>query len=1037
MQATSYKWINNITGWLVFGAALFAYVSTAETTASLWDCGEFISGSDKLQVVHPPGAPLFLMINRLFAAMASDPTQIAYMVNIASATASAFAILFLFWIITSLAKKLLTQNGEELTIDRIIAIQGSGILGALACTFSDTMWFSAVEGEVYALSTFFISAVLWAIMRWESAADEAYGNRWLILASYLIGLSVGVHLLSLLVIPVAVVVYYFKKYTPTFIGFLLAFFIGFVLLGIVQIGVIQIVTGIAASIEMQFVNTLSLPYNSGIAFTYILVFGILIAGMVYAHKKKHSNLQLVSTSLLMIFIGFSSYLMVPIRANAKLPINMNDPSDAFNLISYLNREQYGDRPLVRGPLYTAQPYERIETGKIYYKDTATGTYGIKGAKYDYLYQSGDKVLFPRMGPTNDGENAAIMYQHWVPHYGNPTFANNLQYFFRYQLGYMYLRYFMWNFAGRQDDYQGTFENEGINGSWLSGISVVDNARLGSQEGLPKAISEQKGRNYYYLLPFIFGLLGLSFLIQKNKKQAIIYVFLFLITGIFLIVYTNSPPREPRERDYVLVGSFYTFCIWIGLAIAALYDSLKQYKVPGIVAAVGVTIISLIAVPYVMAKNGWDDHNRHGRAMARDFAINYLESCPPNAILVTAGDNDTYPLWYAQEVEGIRTDVRVMNTSLLQIDWYIDYLQRAANKSAPLPFYNKFTPDTYRGDLRTFIRYFANSSVVDPNAYVDIRNVMNFVISNDPAAMASTQQGEQVNYFPTKKFKLTVNKEAVLANKVVPAGMENLVADEIFWEMPNEMVIKDELAMLMIIAGADWGRPLCFANTVPPSKYLGLDKYLIQEGLVYRFVPIRFEENQRGYMASNDQKYYDLVMNKFKYGNLEKGEFFVDENSARMMHVLKGTHLRLAEELNRKGDKEKSLKVLGKVRSKFIDANAPYYSPYNGPFNMYNMQWVDLYYRNDRKDEAAKIYTVMLDEMADCYRFYNLQNSFAKKYQSEKETVEDYVRRMEAMSQFYKDPALLEALRKKFPTIITLKSVDDAPAAIPSIQQQMR
>lgn len=1017
MQPSTYKWINNINGWIVFAIAFFVYASTAESTASLWDCGEFIAGANKLQVVHPPGAPLFLMINRLFTLFASDPSMIAFTINISSALCTAFAILFLYWIISSIAKKLLTQDGEELSLDRVVAIQGSAWVGALACTFSDTMWFSAVEGEVYAMSTFFIAAVLWAVMRWENAEDDRYANRWLVLAAYLIGLSIGVHLLSILVIPIAVLIYYFKKYKPTVKGFLAAFLIGFILLGIVQIGVIQILTSIASKIELFAVNDLGMPFNTGIVVTYSFVFAALTAGIFAAHKFKHANLHLAVVSLLMIMIGFSSYLMVPIRAAAKTPINMNDPSDVFSLMSYLNREQYGDRPLVKGPLYTAQPVERVEKGNVLFKDTENKKYDIKGKKFDYGYAEKDKVLFPRMAPTNDGESAAAMYQYWAPHVGQPSFGDNLTYFFKYQFGFMYWRYFMWNFAGRQDDYQGTFENEWINGNWISGIPFVDDVRLGSQEGLPKQIANQKARNNYYLLPFLFGLIGLAFMRRKSGQYTIIFGLLFLITGVFLIIYFNSPPREPRERDYVLVGSFYTFCIWIGLAVAAIYNELKNRKVPGLFAAVAVSIVSLFAVPLLMASENWDDHDRKERYMARDFAINYLESCPPNAILVTAGDNDTYPLWYAQEVEGVRPDVRVMNTSLLQIDWYINHLQRAANESAPLPFYKVFKEDKYRGDTRTFIRYFAENGLIDPTQYLDLRKVMNFIVSDDPAAKANLGS-EQVNYLPTKRFKMSVNKEAVLASGIIPKGMEASVLDEITWEFPRDILIKDELAMLMLVAGGDWSRPICFANTVPPSKYAGLDKYLVQEGLVYRFVPIRFEENQRGLVAVNADRYLDIVKNKFKYGNLDKKEMFVDENSARMMNVLKGTHFRLAEELLRLERKEDAIAVLDQVKEKFIYENAPYYAPNNSFFNMYNLQWVDIYLRAGDKEGAASIYGLLLEDLADCYRFYSLPNSFARNYQSEKATAEEYVRRLESMARFYDDPKLLQLLAKKFPMLVS-------------------
>lgn len=1033
MNPNTYKWINNINGWIVFIIAFGIYASTAESTASLWDCGEFISGAYKLQIVHPPGAPLFLMINRIFTLFASDPSQVAFMVNISSALATAFSILFLYWIISSIAKKLLTQNGEALTLDRVIAIQGAAWVGALACAVSDTMWFSAVEGEVYALSTFFIAAVLWAVMRWENADDDKYGNRWLVLAAYLIGLSIGVHLLSLLVIPIAVLIYYFKKYTPTVTGFIVAFFIGFVLLGVVQIGVIQILTAIAAKVELIMVNSMGLPFNSGILLTYILVFLALAGGMYVAHKYKHANLQLIFTSLFMIMVGFSSYLMVPIRAAAQTPINMNDPKDVFSLISYLNREQYGDRPLVKGPLFTSSPIKSEEIGEVYHQNKETGTYTVKGKKSKIVYNDADNVLFPRMAPMlGEQDNGARMYQRWANFYGNPTFADNVSYFINYQMNFMYWRYFMWNFAGRQDDYQGTVDNIKVNGDWISGVPFVDNARLGSQEGLPKQIANQKARNQYYMLPLIFGLFGLAFMYKKNKQYTIVFGLLFLITGIFLIIYFNSPPREPRERDYVLVGSFYTFCIWIGLAVAYAYDELSKIKLPKVPAAIALTVAGLLLVPFIMAKENYDDHDRSERYMARDFAINYLESCPPNAILITAGDNDTYPLWYAQEVDGVRPDVRVMNTSLLQIDWYINHMQRKANLSGPLPFISSFTPDKYLGDEKNQVPFFGQSGLVDINAYSDVRKIMNFVNSDNPAAKANTQSGDRISYLPTKRFSLPINKEAVLASGIIPQGMEDRVVDEIQWELPKDYLMKDELAILMLIAGEDWSRPICFANTVPAVKYLGLDKYLVQEGLMYRFVPVRFEENVRGNVAVNDAKFLDIVQNKFKYGNVDKKEMFVDENSARMMNLLKMTHIRLAEDLTLKGKNEDAIKVLDQVHEKFIYQNAPYYSPYNNFFNYYNLKWIELYYRNNDVKGAEKIYGLFIEDLADCIRFYKLPNNFARRFQVDYEGAKELVAAMEQIALQYRDNKLMNQLAKNFPDLISVK-MDANPTS--SIQVQ--
>lgn len=1016
MNSKTYKWINDINGWIVFTIAFIIYASTAESTASLWDCGEFIAGAYKLQIVHPPGAPLFLMINRVFTLFAADPSMVAFTVNIGSALATAFSILFLYWIITSIAKKLLTQDGEELTLDRVIAIQGSAWVGALACTVSDTMWFSAVEGEVYALSTFFIAIVLWVIMKWESQEGDPYANRWLVLAAYLIGLSIGVHLLSLLVIPIAVLIYYFKKFKPSVFGFIGAFFVGFALLGVVQIGVIQMLTSIASSVEMLMVNSLGMPFNSGIVLTYTLVFLLLIGGMYLSNKYRHANLQVVFVSLFMIIVGFSSYLLVPIRASVQTPINMNDPQDVYSLMSYLNREQYGDRPLVSGPLYTANPVAYDEVGEVYHQDKELGKYTVKGKKSKAVYRQEDKILFPRMAPVNGLDADTRMYQYWANFYGEPTFADNIAYFINYQFGHMYWRYFMWNFAGRQDDYQSTFENQRANGDWLSGISFIDNARLGSQDGLPKQIAEQKARNKYYLLPLIFGLIGLTFMIRKNKQYAIVFGLLFLITGFFLVIYFNAPPREPRERDYTLVGSFFTYSIWIGLAVAAIYDNLRQVKLPKVPMSIGLTVLGLLLVPFIMGKENYDDHNRNGRYMARDFAINYLESCPPNAILITAGDNDTYPLWYAQEVEGVRPDVRVMNTSLLQIDWYIRHMQQKANDSEALPFHESFQLETYLGDSRNYMMHNPQQNYFDQRVYSDVDKVVRFIASEDSRTKARTQGGEMVDYLPTKRLRLPVDKEAAIRAGIIPEGMEDRIADEVMWEFPKDIVMKDELAILMLVAGADWSRPICFANTVPPAKYLGLDKYLVQEGMVYRFLPIEFQENESGNIAVSSDRFLDIVQNKFKYGNIDQQEMFVDENSARMMNLSKMSHLRLAEYLTQEGRNDDALAVLNQVYEKFKYENAPYYSPYNSFFNYYNFRWIDLYYRIDQKEEAEKVYSLFIEDLADCMRFYNLPNNFARRFQADAEMAQGFLASLAQMAEIYEDDKLSALLQEKFPTL---------------------
>ncbi len=1103
----NYKLLNNVTGWIVFAIAAITYCTTAESSASLWDCGEFISAADKLQVVHPPGAPLFLLVGRLFTLFAGSVEQVPLMMNYFSALSTAFAILFLFWTITALARKLILKNGEEPENGQLIAILGAGLVGALACTFSDTMWFSAVEGEVYALSTFFIAIVVWAVMKWEANADKPGGNRWLIFMAFMLGLSIGVHLLSLLVIPATVLVYYFKKYNGNLFGAIIALGVGFVILTLVQTGVIQTMTGNAASNELMFVNNFGLPFNAGLFIYGIVVAGFIISVLLVSQRKQYSalliglvvlffgmlmasnillgivvglvlnavlfgifnsvnvsnksklsgiaslfnfkggskntrpalrqNFELFGLAFLFIMIGFSTYLMIPIRSSANTPINMNAPKDAFSLISYLNREQYGDRPLIYGPQYDAQPYDLKETGVKYYPDKEKGKYLEKGKKVEYIYRSEDKVFFPRL--YSNGPGHVNMYKQWVGRdFKKPSQVDNFKYFFKYQMGYMWGRYFMWNFAGRQDDFQGTVANKSYHGNWLSGIPFVDDARIGTQKGIPDVIADHKSRNKFFLLPLLFGILGLIFMFAKDEKWGLVFLFLFLVTGIVLTVYFNSPPREPRERDYTLVGSFFTYCVFIGMGVLFLYDLLKKY-VGSSGSAIASTILGLVAVPLIMAAGGKDDHNRHDRRMARDFATNFLESCPPNAILFTQGDNDTYPLWYAQEVEGVRPDVRVANLSLIGVDWYIDFLRRAANENAPVPFHEGFNRIQYLGDKNNQVFYKQQESL--KNKYFDIDKVMNFVL--DDKKQVTVSNGRKSNYFPTNKVKLRVDKQAVLANNIVPEKYKDQIVDAIEWTIPfkgggSKYVVKNDFAILAIVAASDWSRPLCFANTVSPSSFAGLSKYMIQEGMMHRLLPVNFPSNRPGtsLMAMNTDATYDRLMNKYQYGGLDVKEHFIDENTHRLMHGLRNLHISLARQLTSEGKKEKAVNVLERMKEKFPDMNSKYYSPYNASFNgslySYNqttVEWIELYYKNDRPELAKPISTRMVEELEDSWRFYNLDNSFAANFQGDMQK-KDYrhrekaiydIQRLSQIANTYKDDEFYNLLAENFPTIVKAKA----------------
>jgi len=686
-----YKKLNIITGWAVFLVATITYLLTIEPTASFWDCGEFIATAFKLEVGHPPGAPLFMIIGRFFALFAfGDLSKVAMMVNVQSALSSSFTILFLFWSITHLAKKLMQKlvSKNELDFGQNLAVLGSGVVGALAYTFSDSFWFSAVEAEVYAMSSLFTAAVFWAILKWEDVADEKYANRWLVLIAYLMGLSIGVHLLNLLAIPAIVLVYYFKKHDFTIKGFVVSLAISFLMVVVLMYGVIQGLVWAASKFELIFVNSFGLPFNSGFIFYLLLLLAGVIAGLYYTYVTNKALLNTIILMFTVVLIGYSSFAMIVIRSSANPPMDENNPENAFSLKSYLNREQYGDRPLLYGEYYNADPTDKKENFT-YIKGTENYV-EIAKTNPTYIYDKSFCTPFPRMYSSNGSHVDA--YKSW----GNvstsddvaPSFGSNLRFFLTYQVGFMYFRYFMWNFAGRQNDEQS--HGSIVNGNWISGIPFLDAMRLGPQSDMPDNFKSQKGRNKYYLLPLILGLIGLIFSFTYHKDGFWVIFALFFMTGLAIVLYLNQTPYQPRERDYAYSGSFYAFAIWIGLSVLAIYDMLRKLKNNSTKAIIATSLTVL--VPIEMAAQNWDDHDRSNRFTCRDFASDYLNSCAKNAILFTYGDNDTFPLWYAQEVEGIRTDVRVVNLSLLSTDWYIDQMLRKAYDSETLPI--SFTPAQY-------------------------------------------------------------------------------------------------------------------------------------------------------------------------------------------------------------------------------------------------------------------------------------------------------------------------------------------------------
>jgi hypothetical protein len=849
-STANYQRLNNITGWLVFLIASFTYLSTIESTASFWDCGEYIACAYKLEVGHPPGAPLFLLIGRFFSLFAfGDTSKVGMMVNSASALCSAFTILFLFWTITAMARKIMDKSGE-LTQGKMYAILGAGAVGALAYTFSDSFWFSAVEGEVYAMSSFFTAISFWAILRWEREAEDPHSHRWIILIAYLIGLAVGVHLLNLLVIPAVVYIYYFKKYqNVTRKGFIITGIISIVILGGIQGGVIPMIVKLAAWFELTAVNGLGLPFNSGTIIYGVLLIGGIIWGLHYTSKKVKPILNTIILCFTVILIGYSSFLVLVIRSQANPPMDENNPENAVNLLSYLNREQYGTWPLLYGQYFCApndpqQPY--LDGNPVYGQDEKTGKYVVIDDRKNTIANYDPKfcTIFPRMWSSQSNHVAG--YKQWtdpsryqkIPTIdqqtgeqitiAKPTFGQNLGFFFRYQVGQMYSRYFLWNFVGRQNDIQG-FGNA-TDGNWITGIPAIDEARLGPQQGLPDSADNNKAKNALYGLPFILGLLGIWYQFKKDNKNATVVGFLFLLTGIAIVIYLNQKPFEPRERDYAYAGSFYAYSIWIGLGVLAIFDFLQR-RMNQVKSALAASVVCLLAVPANMAKEEWNDHDRSGRYIARDFARNYLESCAPNAILFTNGDNDTFPLWYAQEVEGIRTDVRVVCLELLNTDWCIDQLVHKAYDSDPLPI--SFTKDQYHQGVREAVLFHDRKI----QGYIPVKDLIEFSKSERREDKLEVASGSFYNYFPTKNVSVPVDSATVVNNGTVPKELAGRIVKSINWTLPGSYVQKNDLMILDILAHNNWKRPIYFAATAPASSYLSLTPYLQLEGLAYRLVPV--------------------------------------------------------------------------------------------------------------------------------------------------------------------------------------------------------
>jgi hypothetical protein len=1077
-----YTTLNNLTGWLIFIVAAYTYLSTLEPTASFWDCGEFIAASYKLEVGHPPGAPLFLLVARIFTLFAGNHTdKVAITVNTLSGLASAFTILFLFWSITHLVRKMVVKQEREASTGDMIVILGSGVIGALAYTFSDTFWFSAVEGEVYGSSSFFTAIVFWAILKWENVADEKYANRWLIFIAYLMGLSIGVHLLNLLAIPAIVLIYYFKKYTVTTRGVILALLSSAGILGSIMYILIPGLVKFAALFELFFVNAIHLPYFSGVFIYIILLFGILVYGIQYTHKYAKVLGNTIFLVCTMIIIGYSSYALIIIRSQANPPMDQNDPENVFNLLSYLNREQYGDRPLGYGQYFNAPVVDEKKGKPVYVPEN--GRYVVITRRPEYVYEKSYKTIFPRMYSNQpDHINAYLqwtnikkseLFETRLDRSGNmvkdrygevvydynkpkkkPGFTKNIQFFTRYQIGYMYLRYFLWNFAGRQNDIQGSYKDEINNGNWITGIRFLDSARLGSQDKISHAMLQNKARNRLFMLPLLLGLIGLIFQYKEDMKNFWVVMALFFFTGIAIVIYLNQPPLQPRERDYAYAGSFYAFAIWIGMSVAALYKTAKKadLKSLSVFAVRGVLTIAVIAVfdfasngsltytwaglmlllflllllfiakmigsimkgekglaiivfalcipvPMLMAAQEWNDHDRSGRYVARDFAKNYLNSCEKNAILYTNGDNDTFPLWYAQEVEGVRTDIRVINLSYLSADWYIEQMERKAYESEPVQMTLK--KDQYQQGKRDIVYLYDMVS-----GYADLEQSIQF-LANDNLQKQHAPAGitEEINFLPQHKFKLRADSLKVFSNGTIKPQMAPKYTPEMYFEMRRSYLTKNHVMALDFLATNHWNRPICYAITVGNENYSGLENYFEMHGMAYRVVPA-ITVDSIGYSGGiNTDVMYDNMMNKFYWGGSDQGGVYLDENCLRMISNMRNNFANLATALIRQQKNDSAKRVMKRCEGLFPNERIPY--------DLYMISFVDNYYKIGDTEKAQQVASAILENSYEDVDYYmSLREPFSNYLKYEKRVTAHILTELIRTSHYNGDKKFSAAIQQR-------------------------
>lgn len=933
-----YQKVNIITGWIAFFIALITYILTVEPTASFWDAGEFIACSAKLQVPHPPGAPFFLLSGRMFSMLGgSDLQQIAYWVNMLSVVSSAFFILFIFWSITHLSRKILkVKTGEETTTD-IILIMGAGLSGALACTFSDSFWFSAVEAEVYAMSAFFTGFVLWAILKWENFTEDQDRARWLILIAYMMGLSIGVHLLNLVAIPVLGLIVYFKYYEkPTRKGILTTMAISGGIIIIILEGIIPGLPSIAGKFEIFFVNNLGLPFGSGAIFVLTIFIAALVYGIHYSIRQNKYVLNTALLSLTFIMIGYFSYAIIPIRSSYNPPIDENNPEDIISFVSYLKREQYGSRPLFKGRYYTAELLENKKGAPIYMQ--GKDKYVIKDYKVEQTYDPEHTTILPRMYSAESNHVKKYMEVTGLKKGEKPSWGDNLYYLITHQLGHQYMRYFLWNFVGRESDIQGA--------PWV-GLSA-------SLEDIPQSLAKNKGRNLFYGIPLLLGLFGMFIQYKKDLRLFSAMALLFFMTGIAIVLYLNTPPIEPRERDYIYAGSFYIFTIWIGFGTLALYNGLKgilkRTKMPAALAvALG------LSVPVLMASETWDDHDRSGRYFSVDAAKNYLASCEPNAVIFTGGDNDTFPLWYVQEVEGFRRDVRVIVLSYFNTDWYIHQMMRTAHESEPLRF--GLTAKHYlQGGLNDYLPVIENPNIKEP---ISARQLLKLIKQEYPQLQIPTSINNY-NTIPARSLSIS-DIDTNRIKSLVPKELHDKIQDRMVFSVKGRALEKKDLAILDLIVHLNWERPIYFNNTSIQGVNLELSQYMVQEGIAYRLLPILNENPKAGFLVNVD-KMYDHVMNDFKWTALNDSKVYHSQDYMGFALNFRSTFNALVRTLLKRGDKERARKVLIKCLTVMPNESIPY--------DYFNLQQVDPLLKVGEHERAADIAETISQDAIEWLNYYN-------------------------------------------------------------------